>query len=221
MAWGEELMTVVVYVTLAVTIWIFVHKRQVTVRKLCYFPVVQCKPIRAFALKVTANAFGLNWQWGLFTEAGELAKQSEFPFLADLQPVFHYNLSDFPTAMELRFGTRSLIFDLTTPSGPGNSCEVEGLKGRYWPEAQRVTEWLENLFGVQLTLGKVELDGSPVVRLACDSSWDGEKQRANILLDCEELTDTIQIDSVRLKRRAGGYEVETAGCVQQISTCWA
>lgn len=172
-------------------------------------------------MKITEKAFGLNWQWGLFTEAGELAKLADFPFLSDLQPVFYYSFSDFPTAMELRFGTRSLIFDISTPTGLGNPCEVEGLKGRYWPESQEVTEWLESLFSVQLTMGKVELYESPVVHLACNSSWDGDKQRANILLDCEELTDTIQIGSMRLNRKAGGYEVETAGSVQQISTNWA
>lgn len=216
----EELQGLAVYAILALTIWSFVGKRQVTVRKLCYFPVIQCRPIQTLRLEVTPKAFGLHWQWALFTETGALAKQSEFPFLSELQPLFYYSYSHFPAAMELRFGTRSLTFELSTPTGPGNLCDVEGLKGRYWAENQQVREWLGNLFGVELILGRVEWEKSPLVHIACLSSWDSEKQRANLILDSEDVSDSVQVDTVRLRRQGQGYEVETAGCVQQISTCW-
>lgn len=220
MVGGEEMQGLAVYAILALAIWSFVGKRQISVRKLCYFPIVQCRPIQTFRLQVTPKAFGLNWQWAVFTETGTLADLSEFPFLADIQSLFHYNYSDFPTAMELRFGTRGLTFELSTPTGPGTTCGREGLKGRYWAESQQVTEWLDSLFGVELTLGRVEWEESPLVHIACISSWDTEKQRANLILDSEDLSDSVQVDSVQLRRKAGGYKAETAGCVQQISTCW-
>ena len=221
MAWTEDLDIAAVYAILAITLWIFVARREASVRKLCYFPVVQCRPIQTLQVKATPKAFGLNWKWAFFTDAGEPAEKSEFSFLGDLQPLFHYDDSDFPVAMQLKYGTRSITFELCVPRDPGTSCRVEGLQGCYWPEALQVTDWLEGLFGVSLRLCRIELEDCALIQLACNSNWDTEKQRAHIILDTEELGDTVEIDSVRLRRKRGGYEVEAAGCVQQVSSCWA
>ena len=214
----EEAPVIVVFLMVSVALFRFNwNGRPPTVTSLAYFPVLQCRPIRVLEAKVTAEFFENDRCWAIFTEDNTVAELSLFPFLADIQPLFHYEYSASPSALELRYSSRSFILPLSTP--PSDSplpFSLSGLSALYIPESPQVSHWLYTLFRVPLILGRIvrskevcEATEPVMVSTASHLQCEGDCalwQRANIVVEhcdyeAEQLWREVVLGSVVLRRR--------------------